>query len=643
MEKIKTEMPDIEQENAKRLAELFPSVVTEVVDTDGSVHAAIDADALRDLVGEVVEGQRERYQFTWPGKREAKAEAYRPVNLTMRPEPGRSVDWDTTQNLYIEGDNLDALKLLHSTYAGKVKLIYIDPPYNTGHDFVYDDDFARTRADYDAESGDYDEEGGRLVENTTSNGRFHSDWCSMIYPRLLLARNLLTDDGVIFISIDDGELTNLRKISDEIFGANNHLVNFVWASKGSGAYDTSQYKTEHEYVIAYAKDAPRFTAKRMPYETGKDKTYSLIDDRFDVAGKYKRQAMAMGTLTYSPSLDYPVTCPDGSQIYPGGHYGPPHAWRYSKSKLEKALNDGFAEIVKTRNGWSVFSKQYERMDSNGNPIVRDKPYSSLDLSALNRNGTELVKKLFGSKVFSYPKPVDVPLFLLHAVPLADDFVLDFFSGSATTADAVMRLNTEDSGNRKFIMVQLPEVCAEDSAAAKSGYHTICDIGEERIRRAGAKIKAEVEEANRQLKIGEEPKLVPDIGFRVLRIGSSNFEDTYATPDTYIQDKLAFFCDNLKSDRSDLDLLFQVLPAFRIPYSAKIEQIEVVGKQAYDVNDGQLIACFDVDVSTECIEAIARMRPLYAVLRDASLVDDATAANFEELFKTFSPDTVRRVI
>ena len=452
IKKIEHTTPDITQENIERLTELFPQVATEVRDEDGAVREAVDFDTLRDLLGGgIAEGQRERYQFTWPGKAKAKLEARRPCDKTMKPHPEKSVNWDTTQNIYIEGDNLEALKLMRETYAGKVKLIYIDHPYNTGHDFIYDDDFVQTYEEYDSQSGEYDGEGGRLVANPDSNGRFHSDWCSMMYPRLLLARDLLSDDGVIFISIDDNEQVNLRRICDEIFGESSMVT-------------------------------------------------------------------------------------DGSAI-----------------------------------------------------------------------------------------------------------ICDFFSGSATTAHAVIQQNLEDGGYRKFLLVQLPESCSNDASAQKNGFSTICDIGEERIRRAGKKIVEEVEVANAQLKLGEDPKPVPDIGFRVFSIDSSNFLDTYSEPGEQTQASLLSLVDNLKEDRTPEDLLFQVLPTFRIPYSARVEKMDVAGATCFNVNDGQLIACFDMPVSTDAIEKIAQMKPIYAVFRDASFASDSDAANFEELFKTYSPDTVRRVI
>lgn len=647
VEKIETETPDLTKENAKRLAKMFPSVVTEVRDADGCTHAAIDADALRGLVGEVAEGTRERYQFTWPGKREAKAEAYRPCDNTMRPECSRSVDWDTTGNLYIEGDNLDALKLMRSTYAGDVKLIYIDPPYNTGHDFVYDDDFAQTKGEYDAASGDFDEEGGRLVENTTSNGRFHSDWCSMIYPRLVLARDLLKDDGVFAMSIDDNEQPNARKMLDEVFGEQNFEGNIHWRRRHNQPNDpTKMIGLVAEHILVYAKDS---NSLRESGPGKVDITGEFSNPDNDPRGEWGSKPWKTGSD--QSGSRYTIKSPTGKVF--------DEEWMGEEATFNRLLSEG--RIYFPKNGDGLPRKKYYR-DERASEGQCATNWWSHEQFGHNQGASDELASLFGMKnVFSNPKPVSLIRGLIQIANVGDgDLVLDFFAGSSTTAHAVMQLNYEDGLNRRFVLVQYPEDLDEalrhSSGKRKSqlktsitfleslhAKHLITEIGEERIRRAGAKIAADVEETNRQLKIGEEPRRVPDIGFRVLRIDSSNFEDTYGTPDAYSQDKLAFFRDNLKTDRSDLDLLFQVLPAFRIPYTASIEQMEICGKQAYNVNDGQLIACFDVDVSTKCIEAIARMQPLYAVLRDASLADDATAANFEELFRTFSPDTVRRVI
>ena len=631
MEMLEHESPDITRENIDRLARLFPSVVTEVQGEDGTVHAAIDADALRDLVGDVAEGTRERYQFTWPGKRGAKLEARKPCDKTMRPCPEKSVNWDTTQNLYIEGDNLEALKIMRETYAGKVKLIYIDPPYNTGHDFIYDDDFAQTREEYDAESGDYDEEGGRLVANPESSGRFHSDWCSMMYPRLLLARDLLTNDGSIFISIDDNESANLRKICDEVFGASNFMADIVWKHTQQSKNDELHFSRQYNHIFVYAKEilnVPNYYFER----TEKDNiNYSNPDN--DPKGPWRSGDVR--SPNYRRTLCFPIMAPDGSMIEP-----PQNGWRWSEASIKKKLSTG---EIKFKSDYSGIIRKIYLVDQPGRTpenLWQGERFGT------TRNAAALIKGLFdGKQVFDTPKPIELIEAMLEIATddNSSDIVLDFFSGSSTTAHAVLSRNARGRGNRKFIMVQLPEPCAQDSEANKAGYSTICDLGEERIRRAGYRIVQEVEEANRQLKIDEDPKPVPDIGFRVLKIGSSNFEDAYAEPDDLDQSTIYDYVDNLKPDRTAEDLLFQVLPKFRIPYSAKIQKIDVSGRTVFDVEGGQLMACFDEDVDVAVIEEIAKARPLYAVFRDASLSDDATAANLEELFKTYSPDTIRCVI
>lgn len=627
MEKIDQMTPDIEQENIDRLCELFPSVATEMRDEDGNVQKSIDFDALRQMLGDVAEGQRERYQFTWPGKRDAKAEAYKPIDKTMRPEKEKSVDWDTTQNLYIEGDNLEALKLLRNTYAGRVKLIYIDPPYNTGHDFVYDDDFSKTKAEYDSESADYDEEGGRLVENPESNGRFHSDWCSMIYPRLLLARDLLSSDGAIFISIDDNEQKNLKAICDEVFGSTNFVDTIIWEKRYSPQNAVQWFSENHDFILVYAKNKASWTPNLLPRSAEMNARYTNRDN--DPRGPWKASDSYAQAGHGTKKQFYVLTAPNGKEHrLPSGQ-----CWRYTKEAMDKLIADNRVWFGEDGNNVPSIKKFLSEVKQG----VACQTIWKYEEVGHSQEGKKELKALFPEEIpFDTPKPVRLIKRILDIASDKNSLVMDFFSGSATTAEAVMRKNLEDSGSRRYIMVQLPE-------ETSGQWHDLCQVGEERICRAGTKIKAEVEESNRQLKLGEDPKKVPDIGFRVLRIDSSNFGDTYAVPQQYNQENLSLFQDNLKDDRSELDLLFQVLPAFRIPYSASIEEFEVCGKHAFNVNEGQLIACFDTDVSTDCIEAIAKMRPLYAVLRDASLVDDATAANFEELFKTYSPDTVRKVI
>ncbi|WP_347711677.1 site-specific DNA-methyltransferase [Olsenella uli] len=672
--------PDITRENVERLAELFPSVATEVADAEGNPQKAIDFDALRDLLGDVAEGQRERYQFTWPGKRDSKMLARTPCSKTMRPEPGRSVNWDTTENLYIEGDNLDALKVMRETYAGKVKLIYIDPPYNTGHDFIYDDDFAQTREEYGAQSGDFDEEGGRLVANTEGNGRFHSDWCSMMYPRLLLARDLLSGDGAIFISIDDNESANLRKICDEVFGAGCFVGDVAWQRTYSKRNDSKGLATEIEHILVYSKDAiwsphslPRTDEMNALYSSpdGDPRPWQSITDSAPGAATHQGMVYA---------VQHPLT---GELLYPPrGRHRPlggysmlslmsewaEYEWRDIHDEEKRAeicdlptsqVRSGVKALMLKNATEETFAKARARYDAGNWPILfftgngrggmRRKKYldetagrvpSNLwPFSEVGHTGeaSKRLAALFdGSAPFDTPKPVRLMDRILTIASNPDSLVFDFFSGSASMAEAVIRKNAEDGGTRSFVLVQTPE-------KASGEYTTLCDIGEERIRRAGKKIAEEVDASNRQLKIGEDPKPVPDIGFRVFSIDSSNFLDTYSEPGEQTQASLLSLVDNLKEDRTPEDLLFQVLPAFRIPYSAHVEKMDIASAACFNVNDGQLIACFDTEVSTAVIEKIAQLKPIYAVFRDASFAGDSDAANFEELFKTYSPDTVRRVI
>ena len=681
MEKITPTTPDLTQENVEKLAKLFPDAVTEAVGEDGRTRRVIDFDALRDdLSGSVVDGPRERYQFTWPGKRAAKLEARTPCDKTMRPERAKSVDWDTTGNLYIEGDNLEALKLLRETYAGKVKLIYIDPPYNTGHDFIYDDDFSQTKADYEAESGDYDEEGGRLVANPESNGRFHSDWCSMMYPRLLLARDLLTSDGAIFISIDDNEEKNLRAMCDEVFGETCFVGNVSWQRTYSPRNDAKGIPSEVEHLLVYSKQMG-WIPRRLERTAEMDERYGSPDG--DPIAWKAGDASAPGASTHMGmvyAVQHPIT---GELLYPpNGRHRPfgdkqmleimsewadyefvdihdeerraqichcsvdvvrkgvkalmlknPCEETYAKSR-ERYERGSWPRLCFTSGGTGGMVCKRYITEVEGKMPTNFWPYSECGHTDEANKG---LKRLFGGTApFDTPKPVRLMQRILQIASDENSLVLDFFSGSASMAEGVMRQNVEDGGSRRFVLVQIPE-------EASGQFKTLCDVGEERIRRAAAKIREEVEAANAQLKLGEEPKPVPELGFRVLRIDSSNFRDTRVEPGEQDQAQLFDLVDNLKEDRTPEDLLFQVLPAFRIPYSAQVETFDAAGATCFNVNEGQLVACFDANVSTEAIEQVARMRPLYAVFRDASLADDATAANFEELFRTYSPDTVRRVI
>ena len=598
----------------------------------------------------------------------------------MRPCPEKSKDWDTTENLYIEGDNLEALKIMRETYTGKVKLIYIDPPYNTGHDFVYDDDFSKTRAEYDAESGDYNEEGGRLVANPESNGRFHSDWCSMMYPRLMLARDLLSDDGAIFISIDDNESKNLRAICDEVFGTACFVGDIAWQKTYSPRNDSKGIPAEVEHILAYSK-RPEWVPGRLPRTVEMDERYSSPDG--DPRPWSSGDAAAPGAATHQGmvyAIQHPLTgellYPPNGRCRPFGGYSmlrlmsewADYEFRNLHDEARRAEICGVSEdeirkdveaIVLKNPCEETYAAAQKRFDegnwprlyftSGGKGGMRLKRYLDEMDGKMPTNlwpysevghtdeAKKQLKSLFeGSAPFDTPKPVRLLDRILTIASDKDSLVLDFFSGSATTAEAVMRKNAEDGGNRRFILVQLPE-------ETSSGWGNLCNVGEERIRRAGEKIRAEVDKANEQLELGAEPKPVPDIGFRVLRVDESCLKDEYTTPEQYEQTELDLFTDNSAEDALPLDLLFQVLPAFRIEYSAKIAEREIGGKACFDVNDGQLIACFDEAVSTEALEAIAREKPIYAVFRDSSFASDADVANLDELFKTFSPETIRKVI
>lgn len=629
MDKIELGTPEGTAEIIDKIAELFPQVVTEVENADGKLARAVDFDVLRDLLGDVAEGQRERYQFTWPGKREAKAEARRPIYKTMIPEPGKSKNWDTTENLYIEGDNLDALKILKETYAGKVKLIYIDPPYNTGHDFIYDDDFAKTRGEYDAESGDFDEEGGRLVANTEGNGRFHSDWCSMIYPRLLLARDLLTSDGSILLSIDANEVKNLRAICDEIFGA-QCFKNCIAVRRGiknvqAQFDDIAALSQGHEYILLYSRNATnRFHKLSLAHDgkPGKWDTFWRGTDR--------------------PSMRYELF---GETPHSG-------QWRWEKGRAYTAVSN-YNTFLKDAAGSMSLDEYYldnlaatnEKMNfvrkNEDGTVQYYVPPSTGKL--LSDNWMDLTLSGNETDAFDTEKSVAIIQRIVEWLAPPNSIVLDFFSGSGTTAHAVIEANKNDNGQRRFIMVQLPENCGDNPSAIKHGYKTLCDLGEDRINRAGAKIAADIDKGNEQLELGAEPKLYPDLGFRVLRIDSSNFKDFYLTPGEISQESLFDFADNVKEGRSDLDLLFEVLPKLGIPYSAKIEERVLADKKVFFVDGDKLAACFDANVGSDTIEEMAKAKPWYAVIRDSSMADDATHANYEELFRTYSPDTVPQVI
>lgn len=611
MEHLNMQSMDKVAANVAKIRELFPNCVTERINSEGKLEHAIDFDMLKqELSDHVVDGLQERYQFTWPDKRKAILAANAPINKTLRPCREESVDFDNTENLYIEGDNLEVLKLLQETYLGKVKMIYIDPPYNTGNDFVYEDDFKQNSEEYIVNSGQLDDEGNRLVVNTESNGRFHTDWLNMIYPRLKLAKDLLSDDGVIFISIGDDEESNLIKCCNEIFGESNFIASICHKHRASVSNDRI-ISENHNHLLFYCKNIVSvFRNHKLIGEDPVLEGFNLEDEK----GKYK------------------LTPVDGAG---GAKKGNPHYnflgvtgyWRYSKETMQKKYDEGL--IVRTTNG--LQQKYYLSQASKSRKTVT----TWWDDDFLTSSATKMLINLMGDKTFDNPKNINLIIRCLKMIVKfdKDSLIIDFFSGSATTAHAVMQLNAEDGGKRKFIMVQLPEVCAENTEAYKAGYKNICEIGKERIRRAGKKIKEENPLTTQDL----------DIGFRVLKCDSSNMEDVYFTPKEYMDKQQSLFIDNIKKDRNDEDLLFDAMLKLDTPLSSKIEKITIAGKTVYNVAQGHLMACFDKNVTDEVITAVAKEMPSYFVMRDSSQADDSVAINFEQIFNTYSPQTVRRVL
>ena len=591
--------------------------------TKWGVKRSVDFDKLRQLLSsDIVEGNEERYQFTWPDKRKAILAANAPINATLRPCPEESVNFDTTQNLYIEGDNLDVLKCLKETYLHKVKMIYIDPPYNTGNDFVYEDDFAESAAEYLANSGQFDEQGNRLVTNTESNGRFHTDWLNMIYPRLKVARDLLTEDGVIFISIDDHEVENLKKICNEIFGEQNFIAQLVWERAFAPKNDAKFVSNSHDYILMFSKNINNFEIGRLPRTEEADARYSNPDN--DPRGVWQSDNLTV--KTYSPSGDYPITCPSGRVVEPPAG----RCWSLSAKTFAERLNDNRIWFGADGNGVPRIKRFLSELKFDGMAPTSLLFYKEVGHS---QEGSQEVIKLFGDKgVFDGPKPVRLLERLITLANLKEDsIVLDFFSGSATTAHAVMKKNAEKEKHCRFIMVQLPEEVSDKKK--DQGYKNICEIGKERIRRAGAKIKADSPLTTQNL----------DTGFRVLKFDSSNMKEVFYSPKETSQLELFTLVDNVKDDRTSKDLLFQVMLELGATLDSKIEESEVDGKTIYNVGDGYLVACFDQKVTDEVVTAIAKMQPTYAVLRDTSLANDATATNFEQIFKTYAPNTTTRIL
>ncbi len=619
MDKVKMTTPDGVTENIEKLSALFPAAVTEMRGEDGTLRKGIDFEKLKQLLSrDIVEGG-ERYEFSWVGKKAAMAEAARPTTETLRPVKADSRNWDTTENLYIEGDNLAALKILQESYLGKVKMIYIDPPYNTGNDFIYKDNTTHTQYEEDTRIGMFDEDDNHLFKNIDTNGRFHSDWCSMIYTRLRIARNFLTDNGAIFISIDDHENDNIKKLCNEVFGEHNFVACVVWQRNYAPISLKKFFSESHEYCFVYAKNINSFEMNLLPRTEKQNKDYTNPDN--DPRGVWK-----VGNLTVGPAVEkqvYEITGPTGKKFLPPSGY----CWRFTQER--------FAELRKDNRIW--FGS-----DGNGSPVpklfltevqngVTPMTLWTFDEAGHNQIATRELRDIFGKSIFTSPKPTKYILRYLQIGSNADDIILDFFSGSATTAHAIMQLNAEDGGHRKFIMVQLPEPCDEKSEAYKAGYKNICEIGKERIRRAGDKIKA------------EHPDADLDIGFRVFRVDSSNMRDVYYKPEEFTQTMLGEAVSNIKPDRTDLDLLYACLLDCGVPIHLPHITTTVDGCTIHNVDNGALMACFDEHIPNSVIRAMAAEAPLQVILRDSAFAADADKINVTEIFKNLSPDTKVRVI
>lgn len=621
MDKMRMESVDLTAQNVEKIGAMFPNCITETKDESGELKKAINFELLKQMLSEDVIDGDEAYEFTWVGKKAAIVEANKSIRKTLRPCKEESVNWDTTENLYIEGDNLEVLKLLQESYLGKVKMIYIDPPYNTGNDFIYRDDFNQAIDEYAEDSGQLDDEGNHLFKNTDTNGRFHSDWCSMIYSRLMLARNLLSNDGVIYISIDDGEQANLREICDEVLGAENFVSNFIWKSRqNKDNRNITGVSIDHEYILCYSKKTGIRALKG-----GERKTDQYANPDNDPRGPWTSANMA-GLLPADqrPNCHYDLINPET-----GINYGRPKmGWRYDKNTMSRL-------IAEKRIIWPETPAGRPRKKTFLSEISETLPgYSSLvGENIYTRTATKELDTIFKNRYFSFPKPVDLIRDFVAQSTDEDSVILDFFSGSSTTADAVLNQNLIDRKNRHFIMVQLPEPCSEDSDAFKAGYKNICEIGKERIRRAGKKIKEENPLTTQDL----------DIGFRVLKLTDSNMNDVYYGVNEYDQDMLARLESNIKSDRTDLDLLFGCLLEWGLPLSLPYSSETIEGCTVHNYNDGDLIACFDENMPESVIKAIAKKQPLRAVFRDSSFADSPSKINVGEIFKMLAPDTRVKVI
>ena len=644
MDKLKMQTANKADENFKKLAEMFPNAVTETIDENGEVVRAIDKDVLmQEINTKVVDGKEERYQFTWPDKKKSVLLANAPISKTLRPCREESVDFDTTENLYIEGDNLEVLKLLQETYLGKIKMIYIDPPYNTGNDFVYEDDFAQSAEEYLANSGQFDEDGNRMVQNTESNGRFHTDWLNMIYPRLRLAKDLLSEDGVIFISIDDGELDNLRKACNDVFGASNFVADLCVVNNLKGRNDKKYIARANERLLMYVK-SQAFVEHGLALDEKVISDYNEHDER----GYYRllelRKRGGPDTRKDRPNMYYPfyVDTKTGevslerSEKYtqialPVKSDGEDGRWRWGKETAAKGLTELYGK--KVGNKYNIYQKDYLESEDGARRV---RPKSVLSGAAYSTDvSTKEYRSIMGKIDFNNPKSTTLlsDLIIYATQPDERAIILDFFSGSGTTAHAMFKANVEENGNRKFIMVQLPEATDEKSEAYKAGYKTICEIGKERIRRAGKKIKEDSPLTTQDL----------DIGFRVLKCDTSNMKDVYYRPDEVNQISFDNYADNIKEDRTPEDLLFQVMLDLGILLSSKIEEATIGGCKVFNVADGFLYACFDNNISDEVVTAIAKEQPYYAVFRDSGMASDSVLTNFNQIFASISPSTVRKVL
>lgn len=616
--------PDLTQDNVAKIADLFPNCITEATGDDGSIKRAIDFDLLRqELSGQIVDGPRERYQLNWPGKRDAILAANTPVARTLRPIRGESVDFDNTRNLFIEGDNLDALKLLQETYLNKIKIIYIDPPYNTGHDFVYDDDFSEEASSYLRRSNQMDEVGSRLIANTEANGRFHSDWLTMLYPRLKLARSLLRDDGIIFISIDDNEQARLKVLCDEVFGAENFVTCIVWQKTLTRRNDATYFSSAHEYVLVYSRDISSTVILRTEADEKQRATYNNRDN--DPRGDWL--AIPFHAPNLRPNLTYPITTPGGKTLMPPAG----RCWSTTRERFEQLLADNRIYFGKDGNGMAQRKKFWSEREDGMVPWT----WWTYEYAGENREATRELKELFDdSNPFSAPKPTRLIKKLISLIPAENgDIVLDFFCGSATTADAVFQLNSEDGKARRIFLVQIQEQCEAGTVAAESGFENISDIAKERLRRSGEKFKESAPLIAKNL----------DTGFRVLSIDSSNLKDVYYGPDSLRKDELFAHIDNIKEDRTPEDLLLQVLLDWGVDLTLPIKKEDVDGKDVYFVDQNALAACFDTGITEDMVKKLAARKPLRVVFRDSGFSSDAVKINVEQIFKLLSPDTEVKAI